>query len=175
MGHTLVTRFDSAGHERLQALLDGAGIAGNNKIPFGRDCDRRAANEVLPYHVTVFHWAKADDARFLRALEDFRFRPCRVRVTGVEAFPAEAGSRLLMLTVAPDAGYDAMRRALEAALGRATAGFLHITLSADLDAARVEDQRAALARTFRPFALDVEGLDLYHIWRPTRFVRAWRA
>lgn len=171
MGHTLVTRFDAAGYGCIQALLNEAGIRENNKIPFGRDCDRRAANDVLPCHVTVCHWPKAEDARLLPAIQSFRFRPCRINVISADAMTAEEGSLLLYLNVAPGEGFEAMCRSLAAVTGLATSGFWHMTLSVSLDHDLIRRQHRALTKVLSPFGLDVTGLDLYHIWRPTRYVK----
>lgn len=57
MGHTLVTRFDPESRAFLQNLM--APFAAN-KIPFGRNCDREAADEKGALPVSVFPPVKTE-------------------------------------------------------------------------------------------------------------------
>ena len=173
MGHTLVTRFSENGYEKIRDLLYEAGIYNNNKIPFGRDCEREEANAFLPYHVTIFHWAKWEDEKYLRALENLRFRPCKVFVTGVSRMNAEEGSSLLYFAVDPGDGYAEMVNVVEALTLSPTSSFLHITLSVGKNEKEIRRQEEALKKASYPFFLDVAGLDLYHIWRPVRLIKTF--
>lgn len=174
MGHTLAAVWDRAEFRRVEELLRRDGHSAPNKVPYGRDCDRVSANRVLPYHMTVFRWREHYDDRFLRALEGYTFRPFEVRVTGVKLMDAEEGSSILYLTAEPGAGFSAFRSDLEARLGTEITSSLHITLAASKD----QDNLVRLRQRLRtelsfPFPISVSGLELYHIWRPVRFVRSW--
>ena len=174
MGHTLAAVWDRAEFRRVEELLRREGHSAPNKVPYGRDCDRVSANRVLPYHMTVFRWRGRYDDRFLRALEGYTFRPFEIRVTGVRLMDAEEGSSILYLTAEPGAGFSAFRSDLEARLGTEIDASLHITLGASKD----QDSLVRLRQRLRtelsfPFAIAVSGLELYHIWRPVRFVRSW--
>ena len=146
----------------------------SNKIPFGRDCDRKEANAVLEYHMTLLHWAKSRDNYYLERIEGFQPTPCRIRVTGAKTMHGCEGSLLLYFAVEPDQGFRELVRALEQQTGSACSGFLHITLAVSKDHSAI----LALGHRIRekvtfPFVLDIDGLDLYHIWRPTKKVRSF--
>lgn len=170
MGHTLVARFGPESRSFLHSLMAPFGA---NKIPFGRSCDREAANREMDYHLTLLHWAKTQDEYYLNRIKDFVPIPCQVRVTGVQVMPAEEGSLLLYFSVEPASGF----RELAASLGQKTqvpcAGFLHITLAVSQDSREIEAIYRRIRQTVSfPFTLDIEGLDLYKIWRPTKKVRS---
>ena len=78
MGHTLVTRFDNSDYDRIRELMKRIGGEDSNKIPFGRDCDRTTANQKLPYHITVAHWAKREDETCIKQLEGLKVMPSEV-------------------------------------------------------------------------------------------------
>lgn len=172
MGHTLVTRFSEESFARLQTLLSSVGADRYNKIPFGRDCDREKADEVLPYHVTMLSWAKNSDALYLPRLDQVRLKTCAIRVTGVDMSPAEEGSWFLYLDVQPGSGFEEMRSHLQEVVGLYRYGAPHITVAIDKDRDSMTALRDKLRNTGNfPIELEVSGLDLYHIWRPTKFVR----
>ena len=172
MGHTLVTRFDEAGYERFRWIV---GAFPANKIPYGRDCDREAANRILKHHVTVFHWGKARDGYYLKRLEDFRFQPCRLAVTGAAVMPGEENSLLLYLKVKPAEGFPEMVTGLEKVRQAPTTDFLHITLAVSKDHGEILALNRRMQETVKfPFLINVTGLDLYHIWKPTSYVRCYQ-
>lgn len=169
MGHTLVTRFDPESRAFLHNLMAPFTA---NKIPFGRNCDREAANREMDYHLTLLHWAKTRDAYFLDCIRDFQPAPCRIWVTGMQVMCAEEGSWLLYFTVAPGPGFRELTASLSDKTQAPCPGFLHITLAVSQDYAAIEAIRGQLQRSVEfPFCLEVDGLDLYHIWRPTKKVR----
>lgn len=171
MGHTLVLRFDPSGYRKIQDLTGSMHV---NKIPFGRDCDREAANRAMKSHLTVFHWGKEKDGLYLPKLEGYRFRPCRIRITGCRRMSAEENSCLLYLQAEPSEGYREMASELERTLRCRTSGFMHVTLAVSKDEKEIRRlEEAVLSRAVFPFELKAEGLDLYHIWKPTRFVRSY--
>lgn len=170
MGHTLVTRFDPEGRKLLQDLMQPCFA---NKIPFGRDCSREEANAVLDYHLTMLHWAKSQDGYYLNRIQDLKPVPCQIRVTGTQIMYAEECSLLLYFAVEPTGRFLEMAAALEEKTGTPCSRFLHITLAVSKDPGEIEAVRAHIeqAVTF-PFTLNIEGLDLYHIWKPTKKVRS---
>lgn len=175
MGHTLVARFDKDGERKILSLIEKGGSNQlPNKIPYGRDCDRKKANEILPYHITVFHWGKEMDPVYLNRLQSFHFVSCLIKVTGVSCIYAEEGSMLLYLNVEPDQGYQRLKEHLEETLHSYTTGFLHITLAVSQD----HDQILTLKRKIEeqiefPFILKVSAMELYHIWKPVELIRAF--
>lgn len=171
MGHTLVARFDSESNDFLHSIMHGADA---NKIPFGRDCDRKAANEVMDYHLTLLHWAKTRDAYFLERIRDFQPATCRILVTDVQMMYAEEGSLLLYFAVRPTRSFRELTDALEEKTGAMCAGFLHITLAVSKDHGEIRKLHDRIRKsTGFPFELGIEGLDLYHIWKPTKKVRSY--
>lgn len=170
MGHTLVTRFEPRDCQALRAIMDGLNA---NKIPFGRDCDREAANSVLEYHMTMLHWAKNRDAYYLDCLKDFKPAPSQIRVTDARIMYAEEGSQLLYFTVEPGPGFGQLVRDLEDRTRSCCSRFLHITLAVSKDPGEIQAIRDHIQNAVSfPFTLNVEGLDLYHIWKPTKLVRS---
>lgn len=171
MGHTIVAGFQQESTQMLYRLTQGHNA---NKIPFGRNCDREAANRVLDYHMTLFHWGKAEDSLYLPRLEHFSSTPFELLVTGAKIRPARENSRLLYLQVQPTPSYRNLAGLLEAQLQAPTSGFLHITLAISKDLGEIralyEDvcRRAAF-----PLTLTADRLDLYHIWTPTVKVRSF--
>ena len=169
MGHTVVTRFDPAGYERIYSLMKDKKA---NKIPYGRNCDRDLANEIMDYHITMVHWGKAQDNDYLNKLPEVQFVPCQVTVTGLSVMAAEEGSCLLYFDVIPGEGFARMRKNLEQALQTGCSGFLHMTLAVSKDRGEILKIKEQLEKeAVFPFTLNVEGLDLYHIWKPVKKVR----
>ena len=172
MGHTLITRLDQDSLARLDGIISGTGMR-TNKIPYGRGCDRETANRILPYHLTVFHWAKTEDEKYLRRLERFHTPgPFSLSVTGTSImYHAEEDSALLYFRLRPDQAYKKCVSALEQALQVSTQSFFHMTLAVGKDAAEIERLRQRIdSRAAYPFSLRAEGFDLYHIWKPVRKV-----
>lgn len=168
MGHTLVTRFSPDSNRFLHNLMDPLEA---NKIPYGRDCDREAANRELDYHVTMFHWSKAMDDCYLPRIRDFQATPCRIRITGVHSARSREGSRFIYFAVEPGEGFPELTAAVERATGERCSSFLHITLAITKDKAKAHRVMDHVLRQVQfPFELEVDGLDLYKIWRPTKLV-----
>lgn len=168
MGHTLVATFN----ENFARIISEAGIVSNNKIPFRQGCDRIAANRILPYHATLFHWDKMQDIFYLPRIEQIAFEPCFVKLSGVNIMPSAGNGSLLYLKLAPDTGFDALCKRISDATGRPTESFLHITVSVSHDPDVLEAQYKALSRSLKlPMLLRVKALELYHIWDPVRLVK----
>ena len=170
MGHTLVARFGPESRRFLHSLMEPFGA---NKIPFGRSCDREAANREMDYHLTLLHWAKTQDEYYLDRIKDFSPIPCQIRVTGAQILPVEEGSLLLYFSAEPASGFRELVASLEQKAQVPCSGFLHITLAVSQDSREIEAIHRHIRQTVPfPFMLDIEGLDLYHIWRPTKKVRS---
>lgn len=172
MGHTLVTRINQEDLSYINAVISSAGIR-TNKIPFGRNCDREAADRILPYHFTVFHWAKSDDEKYLRRLKSIKNPgPCSLKITGTSIMcPVEEGSTLLYFTFEPDQRYRQCADAIQKAMQGPTSTFYHITLAVSKDYDEIEILKQMIDHKVAfPFSMCVEGFDLYHIWNPVRKV-----
>lgn len=146
------------------------------KKPFGRNCDREAADRILPYHFTVFHWAKSDDEKYLGRIKGLNNPgPCSLKITGTYImYPAEEGSGLLFFTVEPDERYDYCASAIEKAIKRPTSSFYHITIAVSKDYDEIAVLKRMIDRTVRyPFSVRVDGFDLYHIWKPVKRVQEY--
>ena len=133
MAHTLVTRFDEADYEHLTLLLDKVGALKLNKIPYGRDCDRSEADRILPYHITIAHWGKADDDICIERLQQIVFRECKVMVTGVSTMFAEEGSSLLYFQIQPGERFLDMTDNVRQFLQSYMSGFWHMTVGVSQD------------------------------------------
>lgn len=170
MGHTLVTRFTPDSIRLLHQLM---APFDTNKIPFGRNCDRRAANSVMDYHLTMFHWAKEQDKYYLDRIRNLKPMPCQISVTGMNLMSAKEGSWLLYFSVEPGQGFRNLSDAVEECVQNCCSSFLHITLAVSTDREELVTIKEHILQTVTfPFSLDVEGLDLYHIWRPTSKVQS---
>lgn len=177
MGHTLVTHFTNESGDLIRRIMHEAGAEYACKIPYGRDCERKEADQLLPHHITVFHWAKEYDAIYLSRLKEYRFKEvCHVRAVRATLVYAEENSLLLKLDVKPEEDFIKMAEVLEITLGKKTSHSLHITLavSKDHDEIRRIFRRIEQQSVF-PLRLCVSGLDLYHIWRPVRKVKSFMA
>ena len=84
MGHTVVAGFDKKSSEMINELMRPFNA---NKIPFGRNCDREAANREMDYHMTVFHWAKSIDSYYLEKIKGFSSEGFDIRISDVYFFP----------------------------------------------------------------------------------------
>ena len=172
MGHTLVTRINQEDLSYINDIIFATGIR-TNKIPFGRNCDREAADRVLPYHFTVFHWAKSYDEKYLNRLKGLKNPgPCSLKITGTSIMcPVEEGSALLYFAFDPDQRYEQCANAIQKVMQGPTSGFYHITLAVSKDFDEIEALKQMVDRTVTfPFYVRVEGFDLYHIWKPVRRV-----
>lgn len=175
MGHTLVTRINEEDLAYINAVISSTGVR-TNKIPFGRDCDREAADRILPYHFTVFHWAKRDDEKYLSRLKNFKNPgPCSLKITGTSImWPAEEGSALLYFTFEPDQSYRQCADAIQEVMQGWTSDFYHITLAVSKDHGQIQMLKQMVDRAVSyPFSVRVDGFDLYHIWRPVRRVAGY--
>ncbi len=173
MGHTLVTRINQEDLSYISDVISSTGIQ-TNKIPFGRNCDRETANQILPYHFTVFHWAKSDDEKYLSRLKGIKkLGPCSLKITGTYImYPAEEDSALLFFTFVPDEQYEHCASVIKKAMQGTTSSFYHITIAVSKDYDEIKALKQMIDCKFRyPFTVRVEGFDLYHIWRPVRGVR----
>ena len=171
MGHTVVLGFDKASIERIHTLTAPFDA---NKIPFGRDCDREAANKELDYHMTLYHWPKTMDEYCLSRVKEFRSIPCQVRVNGTCVMPAEEGSWLLYFDIAPTESFLKLKSLFESDTGFFVSGFYHVTVavSKDYDEIHRLDDHICKNQSF-PFLLNGERVDLYHIWKPTRKIMSF--
>ena len=166
MGYTLVAVWEPPAFNAWEEMLHEASLF-PNKIPFGRKCDREEANQILPYHMTLFHWGKEKDGIYLPRVKGIKFSPCRLMVTGCEVMAAKEGSSLLCLKVQPGEGYSPMCAEVEEALHAKTSSFLHITLAVSKNREEILKIRNKTREFFRfPFRLTVSSLELYHIWKP---------
>ena len=68
MGHTLVARFEPNDFDSINGCLIEWKGKTMNKIPFGRNCDREEANRILPFHMTLLHWARSADSYMLQKM-----------------------------------------------------------------------------------------------------------
>lgn len=169
MGHTLVAVLPCEEEQKLKNLLCGC-----NKIPYGRNCDREEANEILPYHITLFHWGKAEDKLYLDRLR-LRQQPafsnvsesCGVIVTGSSVMIAEEGSYLLYFAVSPQPGFREIIDHIGHVLRMDPPGFLHMTLAVSKDADFIYEKKKKLDEVFSyPFYYKIDRCRLYHIWKP---------
>lgn len=168
MGHTVVLGFDKQSEAHIQKLLEPY-VA--NKIPFGRECDRDAANKAMQYHMTLYHWPKTQDTYCLSRLEGFQSQPCQLRVKGLKMIRAEEHSWLLYFEVRPTETFVQLKTRFEEYTGFCVSEFYHITLAVSKDYNEIAKLRTHICekQTF-PFSLSVDRIDLYKIWSPTQKV-----
>ena len=171
MGYTLVTRLNKEGLASIKSAVIKTGIR-TNKIPFGRGCDRDAADQVLPYHVTVFHWGKTDDEIYLRRLRDYRTSgSCTLKITGSSILHGAEGSAVLCFEIFPEKSYLAQAAELEKILQAKTSDSLHMTLAVSQDHREIKILKKKIDESLSyPFSVRVKGYDLYHIWKPVKKV-----
>ncbi|MCR4838462.1 MAG: 2'-5' RNA ligase family protein [Eubacterium sp.] len=176
MGHTIVAVFSEDDKSTIETICRNAGIATPNKIPLGKKCDRKAADQVLPYHITMVHWAKEDDAVCLKNAEEFRFSKDvgnhSVSVTGCGL---STDGTFVYLQVKPAPDIAALREELLKEVGGKPSGFWHISLAFDKDREKMERFYQSIKEnvTF-PFSLKIDALEMYHIWKPTKFVSRYK-
>ena len=174
MGHTLVTRFENSDYDRIRELMKRIGGEESNKIPFGRDCDRTEADQKLPYHITVAHWAKREDETCIKRLEGLRVTPSEVWAVSHSVMYAEEGSLLLYFDIKPGEEFIRTANDVDNLIPGHMSYFWHMTLAVSRDHQEIHELAKRLTETVRyPVPLHVTGLDLYHIWKPVKFVRTY--
>ena len=168
MGHTLVATFS----ENIAGMVSKAGVFANNKIPYRQQCDRAAANRVLPYHATLFHWDHRQDIFYLPHIDRIRFTPCSVVAEQLSVMIGTGYSYVLFLKLRPAEGFAELCENISSVTGRPTESFLHITLSVSKDQELIAAQQKAISKLLRlPMTLQINALELYHIWDPVRLVK----
>lgn len=171
MGYTLVARIDDVGFEPIKNILEHEMT---NKIPYGRNCDREQANSNLPYHMTLFHWAKAYDEQYLHLINHLLFHPFSANATGISIQHAEEDSSLLYLSVHPNADYEAFCFEFKSLTGIALPSSLHITLAASKDHFQMEHlKRSVCESVVFPLTITITQIELYHIWQPVYLAKTW--
>ena len=174
MGHTLVTRFKLSDYEQIRKLMERIGGEDSNKIPFGRDCDRIEADRSLPYHVTVAHWARQEDEECIRRLHALEVMPCEIWAYSHSVMHAEENSLILFLNIKPGEEFIKTAHAVDRLIPSHMTSFWHMTLAVSKDHAKIQRMADSMAESVNyPIPLHVTGLDLYHIWKPVRFVRSY--
>ncbi len=175
MGYTLVTHFSDESFDKLHDIMRRAKAENCNNIPFGRNCDRQKANEVLPLHITMFHWAKQYDEKYLPMIEELNFTPSRIKVNGTQIMYAEEGSSLLYFSIEPDEGFAAMVNGIYEAVNHRVSDFLHMTIAVDKDHEEIRKTKERIDEAADyPFTLDIAGLMLYHIWKPVKQIKLYK-
>lgn len=175
MGHTLVACFQERELAPLVSMLSRWDGSPSNKIPFGRDCDRVEADKILPYHMTILHWASSNDKIMLPKLKKLALPSLTVIADGVRVLPAGENSSLVYIKIEPTASFEQWCHGQGKALGVCfDTSFLHITVAVSKNAAEMK----RLAKYFNcsmtfPFELHIQRLELYHIWNPVRLVDVW--
>lgn len=164
MGHTLVAAFDSIFIAKMNESLANTNA---NKIPFGRQCDREEANRRMNYHMTIAHWAKEKDGVYLPRLDQIHISPFRVTVTASSIMYDREDSALLYFAIEPGNGCRETVKCIRASLEIEASDFLHITIAASQNFNFILELKKKIDTQFRyPFELDINGLDVYHIWEP---------
>lgn len=166
MGHTVVLGFDNESNVLIHKLLEPFEV---NKIPFGRRCDRAAANKAMDYHMTLYHWPKTMDAYCLSKLKGFHSIPCQIQVDGIRMMQAEENSWLLYFEVSPTDTFTQLKSHFEKHTGFCVSGFYHITLAVGTTCDEIAKIRDYICKNqVFPFTLSADRIDLYKIWSPTQ-------
>lgn len=176
MGHTLVAVFSEDSSSKLRDLLKKAGVKDACKVPFGRHCDRAAADRKLKHHITLFHWNKKEDDVYLKRLAFLQsIPPCRVTaVKPVHLSDNATSSHIVCLKVAPSKEFSKIICTLREHLQTTPSVFLHITLDATKDTKRVQKLCSCLEKMdCFPLELEISGLELYKIWEPVKLVNSY--
>ena len=175
MGHTLVARFQERDFGAVLSALSKWNGTPVNKIPFGRDCNRDEADHILPYHMTILHWARSDDAVMLPKMKELALPSLTVIADSVHILLAEENSSLLYFKIKPTASFEQWCHMQGKALGVCfELNFLHISIAASKNAAEIKRLAQYLKRSLTfPFELHIRNMELYHIWNPVRLVEAW--
>ncbi|MBQ4549988.1 MAG: hypothetical protein IJO05_01595 [Oscillospiraceae bacterium] len=166
MGHTVVLGFDIESNLLLRKLFAPFEV---NKIPYGRKCDRAAANKVMEYHMTLYHWPKTMDTDCLSRLNGFQSTPCKIQVNGIRIMQAEENSWLLYFEVSPTDTFTQLKLRFEEYTGFCVSGFYHITLAVGKEYNEIAELRDYICKNQAfPFELSADRIDLYKIWSPTQ-------
>ncbi len=168
MGHKLAAVF---GHELPRMILT-AGIINNNKIPFRPFLDREAANQIIPYHTTLFQWDRQQDIFYLQKMADLTFTPCSLIAEEFAIMNSTGYSYLLFVRLTPGDGFQQLCESVTAVTGRPLENYLRVTLSVSKEQKLIRNQYKALTKSVKlPITLPVHGLELFHIWEPVQRVR----
>lgn len=172
MGHTLVAVFSDESERKIRELLKKSEAEDACKIPFGRDCDRDAADLILKHHITLFHWKKEDDAVYLNRLSSIQnIPPCTITVVKPICIADIDNSYVICLEVAASSEFSKMMHSVGQCLGKSPSRFLHITLDATQDSDRANRIYTYLkSMECFPLELNISGLDLYKIWKPVKLI-----
>lgn len=173
MGHTLVAVFAEGSSRKLRELLKEAGTEDACKIPFGRGCDRVTTDRVLKHHITLYNWAKEEDDVYLKRLRSLQsIPPCRIIAIKPVIKDGKSESHLVCLEVVASKEFSKMSLIVGQLLKKTPNKDLHITLDATKDASRAKHLYECL-RNMKcfPLELNISGLELYEIWRPTKLVK----
>ena len=166
MGHTVVLGFDKESDAHIHKLLEPYVM---NKIPFGRKCDRDAANKTMQYHMTLYHWPKTLDTYCLSRLCGFQSKPCKLQVNGLQIMQAEEDSWLLYFTVNPTETFLQLKTHFEEYTGFYFSGFHHITLAVSKEYNEIAKIYTHIyEKQIFPFELSADRIDVYKIWTPTQ-------
>ena len=171
MGHTLVAVFSETSSSKLKNLLKKAGVQDTCKIPFGRDCDRIAADKILKHHITLYHWGKEEDDIYLKRLSPLQsIPPCKVIVSPIHW----ENTGLVGLKVDTSEEFSKIIVSVGKYLKKEPAKPLHITLDITKDAKRADELYHHLKemKCF-PLELEISGLELYKIWNPVKLVNRY--
>lgn len=170
-GYTLVARIDDVEFDPIKDILEKEEA---NKIPYGRNCDREAANVNLPYHITLFHWAKEQDEQYLQLINRLVFYPFSVNITDISIMYGEEGSSILYLPVNPTIDYETFSSELKSLTGMNLPSFLHITLAVSKDCSQLAHLKRIICEYVAfPISITVKQIELYHIWQPVYLARTW--
>lgn len=176
MGHTLVAVFSEESRYKLRELLKKAEAKDTCKIPFGRGCDRASADLVLKHHITLFHWKKEEDSVYLRRLNSLKnISPCTITaIKPVCLVDKETESYVVCLEITASREFYKTMQSVGQCLRKSPSNFLHITLDATKNASKAEHliKKLQAVKCF-PLELDIDGLELYKIWKPTKLIKSY--
>lgn len=172
MGYAIVTAFEDILYKKVRNAI---GNSYANKIPFGRDCDRDKANQVLDYHVTLVNWKESQNAIYLPRTDVLHFQPCELIITGSRIKTTKDGGYLLRFDIVPGNGFSKMKSYLEKCMELPISQSLHITLAVDDDSESLRALQKKIDSRFEyPCRIKVTGWDMYHLWRPVKLTRRIR-
>lgn len=169
MGYTLVTSFDDEVYKKLNSIIPEIKA---NKIPYGRNCNRFEANRKMKYHMTLIHWQDDEDEIYLPKIEQLKFVPFEIAITGSELSYAEEGSLVLYFKVKALEGYEAAVENIKAVMNKTVSSFLHITIAVSQDHVHIQKLKREIDSKIKyPLKIDVTGYDLYKKWNPVELER----
>lgn len=168
MGYTFITHFDAEGYKKLYSYLSVIADETICRVPYGRVEDKRRYQvDTLPYHLTVSS-SKATLAHLLNIMDEFRFAPFDIIITGLGIMNGKGGSQILYYKIAPSEEMDLLQMKLYEIIGndRYLPGnnTLHITICISKDQRKIERIKNNLSKSFAPFSLKVMSIGLYEIW-----------